>query len=306
MLTHHSSRIQNAIQRELFKASKSVKIAVAWFTNDLLFSPILLKLQQGVKVEIILNDDDINRRGESSLDFSEFLKYGGVLRWNASSRLMHDKFCIIDDRVVIFGSYNWTHKAEFNEESVSIAENEVGTLDFYNTKFKRLQETFPAEEIKKPTHSKPIKHDLWESEPVRKLDPVSSILLMWTNPEVEIGYRVEVGVKLDPGIVAHRVNIKGLSELRFYPGITVEQDDEGRQFVFAYNYIGNHQYLYSLLDPDSWMPIHDMSFQDYKIIKTNSHGYLWLKFGNKWALFNPKLNEFGSPAVYSTIPQEFK
>ena len=77
MIEHYSSRIQNAIQRELFKATQSIKLAVAWFTNDLLFQPLLLKLSQGVSVEVILNDDVINRTGENSLDFSIFVQNGG-------------------------------------------------------------------------------------------------------------------------------------------------------------------------------------------------------------------------------------
>ena len=60
MVEHYSHKIQNVIQKELFKAQESIKIAVAWFTNDLLFQPLLLKLQAGVKVEIILNRDEIN------------------------------------------------------------------------------------------------------------------------------------------------------------------------------------------------------------------------------------------------------
>ena len=70
MIKHVSYKIQNAIQIELFGAKKSIKIAVAWFTNELLLHPLVLKLQTGVSVEIILNDDNINKGGESSLDFN--------------------------------------------------------------------------------------------------------------------------------------------------------------------------------------------------------------------------------------------
>ena len=33
---------------------------------------------------------------------------------------MHHKFCIIDLKTVIHGSYNWTIKAQYNKESISI------------------------------------------------------------------------------------------------------------------------------------------------------------------------------------------
>lgn len=145
MIKHVSNKIQNAIQLELFKAKESIKIAVAWFTNELLLQPLILKLQNGVSVEIILNDDEINRGGESSLDFIEFLQAGGVLRWNDSKQLMHDKFCIIDNKIVITGSYNWTNKAEYNSEVENFFYDEEETTEFYNELYGKLSERFEKE-----------------------------------------------------------------------------------------------------------------------------------------------------------------
>ena len=71
MIEHYSHKIQNAIQKELFKANSSIKIAVAWFTNDLLFQPLLLKLGAGVSVELILNKDDINCSDDNEVDFDK-------------------------------------------------------------------------------------------------------------------------------------------------------------------------------------------------------------------------------------------
>lgn len=145
MIKHVSNKIQNAIQMELFKAKESIKIAVAWFTNELFLQPLILKLQNGVSVELILNDDEINRGGESSLDFTEFLQAGGILRWNNSKQLMHEKFCVIDNRIVITGSYNWTNKAEYNSEVESIFYDEDNTTLFYNELFSKLSISFEKE-----------------------------------------------------------------------------------------------------------------------------------------------------------------
>lgn len=144
MVKHVAHKIQNAIQMELFGATKTIKIAVSWFTNDLLFQPLLLKLQSGIKIELILNDDDINHSDEA-LDFEQFVKLGGVLRWNTSNQLMHDKFCIIDDRIVISGSYNWTNKAEYNDELISIFKDEIDTTNFFIKKFDDLSKKYPSE-----------------------------------------------------------------------------------------------------------------------------------------------------------------
>ena len=146
MIEHYSYKIQNAIQKELFKANSSIKIAVAWFTNDLLFQPLLLKLAAGVSVELILNKDDINCSDDNEVHFEQFVKAGGILRWNDTKQLLHDKFCIIDNNVVIYGSYNWTNKAEYNEESIAIAKGEDSTTQFSVDKFDNLSNKYPQEE----------------------------------------------------------------------------------------------------------------------------------------------------------------
>lgn len=138
MIKHFKDKIQNAIQKELFKANGSIKVAVAWFTNEMLLQPLILNLKTGVSVELIINDDEINRNGASSLDFSEFIKSGGVLKWNTTSQLMHEKFCIIDDRIVISGSYNWTNKSEYNKEAITIFYDEYSTTKFFNDEFVEL------------------------------------------------------------------------------------------------------------------------------------------------------------------------
>lgn len=51
---------------------------------------------------------------------------------------MHDKFCIIDNQIVIHGSYNWTNKAEFkNEENISVTKDCNASTEF-SIKFKEL------------------------------------------------------------------------------------------------------------------------------------------------------------------------
>lgn len=144
MIEHYSKNIQNIIQRELFNSKNSIKVVVAWFTNNLLFQPLLLKLQSGVSVELILNRDDINLSTDNEIDFDLFVQYGGRIHWNTTSKLMHDKFCIIDDVIVISGSYNWTNKAELNDESITLFREENSTTLFYNDLFERLAIQYPV------------------------------------------------------------------------------------------------------------------------------------------------------------------
>ena len=36
---------------------------------------------------------------------------------------MHDKFCVIDFKKVIHGSYNWTNNDQYNNESITIVDS---------------------------------------------------------------------------------------------------------------------------------------------------------------------------------------
>ena len=146
MIKHHSYKIQNVIQKELFAAKHSIKICVAWFTNDLLFQPLLLKLDAGVEVTIMTNKDEINFADTNDVDFDEFIQRGGCIYWNErgdKSRLLHHKFCIIDDSVVISGSYNWTNGAEYNDEDITVYFDEPETTKHYSEIFDKIAAKLP-------------------------------------------------------------------------------------------------------------------------------------------------------------------
>lgn len=213
MIEHYNNKIQNVIQKELFKAKHSIKIVVAWFTNDLLFQPLLMKVQCGIHVEIILNKDDINFSEDNDINFNEFIEKGGVLRWNTSKQLLHDKFCIIDDEIVITGSYNWTNKAEYNHESISVFRVEKQTVDFYNSIFNELSQLYSPEvreEIVKDIPNLPKFKTLQDVEP-RIMQPTPFL-----------PFQTELSMALSAAFsnlfeVAPPIN--GFPELRFYDSV---------------------------------------------------------------------------------------
>ena len=71
--------IENIIINELMFARKSIKIAVAWFTDAEFIPYLVRKVKGGVSVEILLHHDDINHLGDNSIDFSDFTEVGGKL-----------------------------------------------------------------------------------------------------------------------------------------------------------------------------------------------------------------------------------
>lgn len=117
--------IAKRIETELNKAQSSIIIAVAWFTNKNLFDTILKKSQEGCKVHLMITDDEINKNSQINYKFIEQYKSHFYKIGAEEKVLMHNKFCIIDNTVVITGSYNWSYKAEINHENIVIHYNDL-------------------------------------------------------------------------------------------------------------------------------------------------------------------------------------
>ncbi|WP_394871472.1 phospholipase D-like domain-containing protein [Clostridium butyricum] len=113
--------IQSKIIDEIRKAKYIIWIAVAWFTDSVLFDELIKKKAEGVNVQVIINDDYINSKG--GLKFEDLSEFHKIPPTGYFSNIMHHKFCIIDLRTVLEGSYNWTKKAQFNDETLSIDTN---------------------------------------------------------------------------------------------------------------------------------------------------------------------------------------
>ncbi|RZK44407.1 MAG: hypothetical protein EOO61_03895 [Hymenobacter sp.] len=114
----HFEEIQKQIIEELQKAKYLIWVAVAWFTDPALFQILVQKKRAGVNVQIVIMDDDIN--GRAGLKFEEHFETYRIKPAGYYKNLMHHKFCIVDLKTVIHGSYNWTVKAQYNKEQLSI------------------------------------------------------------------------------------------------------------------------------------------------------------------------------------------
>ncbi|QXP78820.1 MULTISPECIES: phospholipase D-like domain-containing protein [Winogradskyella] len=120
--------IRELIKNEVNKAQFTIWIAVAWFTDNELANLLYKKSKQGVNIQIIINDDKINSKLSTKL--KEYFEVHLVPQNGVFNKLMHHKFCVIDLKKVIHGSYNWTVKAEYNNETISFVESKVMAEEF--------------------------------------------------------------------------------------------------------------------------------------------------------------------------------
>lgn len=122
--------IQDVIIDHISHASTSLKIAMAWFTNPFIFNALLRACKRGVEVHLLINNDSINNR-PNGLPFNKLIQEGANLYIAETPDLIHNKFCIVDDKIVIDGSYNWTVLAETNnDENIVVIENGIVIKSF--------------------------------------------------------------------------------------------------------------------------------------------------------------------------------
>jgi hypothetical protein len=140
MVQAHFQNIRLSIIKEIEKANKSLMVAVYWFTNHELFDILYQKQLNGVQCDLIIHNDYINNR-ETGLPFQKFIDAGGKFYFSDEENPMHNKFCIIDNQVLINGSYNWTYDAESkNRENILIIKDEIEVLNAFESEFLQLIE----------------------------------------------------------------------------------------------------------------------------------------------------------------------
>ncbi|NGX42623.1 MAG: Phospholipase D [Chlamydiae bacterium] len=98
-------RIKQLIQT----AKKTIKVAMFTWTRLDLVNEIIHAKNRGVATQVAL---DAHSGAGVSAKVAAALHSGGVpIRFSKGEAILHHKFMIIDDRVLVVGSANWTHAA---------------------------------------------------------------------------------------------------------------------------------------------------------------------------------------------------
>lgn len=131
--------IQKQLQNVLTLAKKSLKIAVSWFTNYTLFKQVKEIASTGIKVQLITNND-LTNNGGYCLNLNELIDEGVEISLIEYPHLLHHKFCIVDDDIVVNGSYNWTRFSSKNYENITVIRNDADATKAFTKEFESLLE----------------------------------------------------------------------------------------------------------------------------------------------------------------------
>jgi len=135
MLQSHFQNLPAVICRHLSDAQHRIQIAVCWFSHRDIFEVLLKKLRAGISVELLLEYDSQNIHAHG-LDFQKLIRLGGVLYAYRDTALMHHKFALLDDRVLLTGSFNWTYNS--NAENLLVSDD-PGSVEAFRHEFSRLK-----------------------------------------------------------------------------------------------------------------------------------------------------------------------
>merc|ERR1711879_170482 len=114
----------------------SLDVCVFTITDDRISRRILDAHRfRGVKVRIITDGEQSKSVGS---DILEFRQSGIEVRMDESPYHMHHKFCVLDGKVLMNGSFNWTLGAcENNNENVMVT-NDSAYVSEFRTQFETL------------------------------------------------------------------------------------------------------------------------------------------------------------------------
>jgi len=130
---------ENAIVSSIRNARHSVKICVFTISENVISEEIIAAHKRGVAISIITDNDKVNDKGS---DVRWLSSEGIRIRIDEASSHMHHKFCIVDKKVLLTGSYNWTKSAaDHNQENLLLTEDPK-MLKSYLNEFEKLWDRF--------------------------------------------------------------------------------------------------------------------------------------------------------------------
>lgn len=141
----YDENIEEVIIKNIREARKELCIAMAWFTSQNLMNELSSLKKRGVNIKVIISDAKANNKSKYKLQNAcNALKIAIMPKrssknnnYNKNDNLMHNKYCIIDNKKVIDGSYNWSNNAKYNLEHVIIIESE-NVAKMYKDSFDKI------------------------------------------------------------------------------------------------------------------------------------------------------------------------
>jgi len=126
---------QKEIIKNINQAEAFINIAMYIFTDREIALPLVKAQERGVKVRLYLDKEQV----EYQYSQSHFLVQKGIkTKISTNNYIMHNKFAIIDNRLLLTGSYNWTFSANNRNDENLMVIDDPEIIARYQNQFKKL------------------------------------------------------------------------------------------------------------------------------------------------------------------------
>ena len=130
-----SDNPQKVIIKNINQAESFINIATYIFTDREIAIPLIKASERGVKVRLYLDKDQVDYQYSQS----RFLVQKGIkTRISTNNYIMHNKFAIIDNRILLTGSYNWTFSANHRNDENLMVIDDPEIIEIFQNQFINL------------------------------------------------------------------------------------------------------------------------------------------------------------------------
>jgi len=240
-----SPDVDGVIERELISlinwATSTLDIALYSFTDDQLEDAVVAAHRRGVKVRVLLDDSQEEASGG---EYAKLVVAGISVAAEHGTGLMHHKFAVIDGRIVVTGSYNWSAAANDDnyENAVVIECPEIATA--FLEEFEKLWSMFYSPKAILPSPSGPsisAAFEIYKADAraekitLRNLSDQPADLGGWRISDGEGSYTFRTSTVVAPG-GTYTVGIETYNPTRYTRGLYLNNKHDE---VYLYDPSGN-------------------------------------------------------------------
>ena len=117
------------------KANETLLLMVNRIVTGNLSAALIDAYNQGVQMQIIIDTDERYTQGSA---FTDLLTAGVDVRGDNKLYKMNNKAMILDNSIVVTGSYDWTPNAEVTQDNNVILLNNEQVTELYSSEFERI------------------------------------------------------------------------------------------------------------------------------------------------------------------------
>jgi len=124
---------EDEIISSISSSTTSFDLEMYLFSYQKLADALIDANARGVNVRVLLEPTLDNN---PNLQMAEYLRAAGIeVRWAIPSRTNHAKFAIIDNKLVLVGSHNWSYSAMNTNREASVLVQDAGTVREFEQAF---------------------------------------------------------------------------------------------------------------------------------------------------------------------------